>query len=148
MVLVRTREYTCWLNMKQRCYNPNHPEYFRYGAKGIKVCERWLECFENFFKDMGKIPDGESLDRIDCFGNYEPNNCRLANKTIQSYNRKKSDSNSSGKQGVSWCKQTNRWKDYITKQGKQITIGRFKDKEDAISARIDYEIKLYGGAKC
>ena len=47
--LVYTPEYRVWSGMKQRCYNPKGPRFDRYGARGIKVCERWLNSFENFF---------------------------------------------------------------------------------------------------
>lgn len=42
--------------MKARCYNKNDPMFDRYGGRGIKVCDRWLESFENFFADMGERP--------------------------------------------------------------------------------------------
>jgi hypothetical protein len=78
-----------WSNIKQRCYNVNNKDYKHYGGRGIKVCDRWLESFENFLEDMGDRPDGYSLDRIDNNENYEPSNCRWADKETQIKNRRR-----------------------------------------------------------
>src|SRR6266566_997055 len=48
-----TAEWRIWSKMKDRCSNPNAPKYHRYGGRGIRVCDRWLESFENFLADMG-----------------------------------------------------------------------------------------------
>jgi uncharacterized protein YgiB involved in biofilm formation len=74
--------------MKNRCSNPKNSMYHKYGAKNIVCCERW-KLFENFYEDMGKsYKDGLTLDRIDCQGNYEPNNCRWADYSQQNFNRR------------------------------------------------------------
>lgn len=85
-----SKEWRAWKNMKRRCLNPKRKSFKNYGARGIKVCERWLGCFENFFEDMGKCPEGMSLDRIDVNGNYEPNNCRWADLITQANNKRNS----------------------------------------------------------
>lgn len=77
----RSRLYTLWNGMKQRCHNPNQKHYPRYGGLGIKVCEEWRNSFEAFYRDMGDPPkDGQrwSLDRIDVYKGYEPENVRWA----------------------------------------------------------------------
>lgn len=78
--------YNSYNSMLQRCNNPNFKEYYLYGGKGVKVCGRWLEGFENFFADMGGRPEGKTLDRRNSNGNYEPSNCRWATPTEQANN--------------------------------------------------------------
>jgi hypothetical protein len=74
--------------MKQRCSNPKRRDYQWYGARGIKVCERW-QLFANFIEDMGLRPTiKHSLDRIDNTGNYEPGNCKWSTRLEQGRNRR------------------------------------------------------------
>ena len=69
-------EYNVYKTMISRCINKKHDRYYRYGGRGIKVCDRWLESFDNFYKDMGERPSKKhQIDRIDNNGNYEPGNC-------------------------------------------------------------------------
>ena len=79
--------YHSWQAMRQRCTNPNTVAWKYYGARGIRVCERW-QTFVNFLADMGERPAGKTLDRIDCDGNYEPGNCRWATQAEQIRNRR------------------------------------------------------------
>ena len=80
--LSATKEYSAWLNMRRRCYEPGNISYWAVGARGITVCKRWMK-FENFIEDMGKCPTGKSLQRIDNSGNFKPDNCKWATKTEQ-----------------------------------------------------------------
>jgi len=71
--------YSSYHHMRDRCYNEKHHKYKYYGGKGVKVCDRWLESFENFLEDMGERPEGKTLDRYpNKEGNYERTNCRWA----------------------------------------------------------------------
>jgi hypothetical protein len=79
-------EYGAWASMIHRCANPKSTAYYLYGARGIKVCERWKK-FENFIADMGPRPsDKRSIDRKDNDGDYEPANCRWATDREQCRN--------------------------------------------------------------
>ena len=71
----RTLTYRSWQAMKQRCTDPNASNYRSYGGKGIKVCERWFNSFQDFLADMGtRISVKHTLSRHNDRGNYEPGN--------------------------------------------------------------------------
>jgi len=81
--------YVSWSRMLQRCTDPKCPQYFNYGGRGIRVCERWMS-FDNFYADMGDRPPGMSLEREDVNGNYEPGNCLWASSRDQARNTRSS----------------------------------------------------------
>lgn len=83
-------EYTSWRCMRNRCNDPKHIEFHRYGAKGVIVCSRWQFSFQNFLKDMGRKPTPKhSIDRFpNPYGNYELGNCRWATAKEQANNKR------------------------------------------------------------
>jgi hypothetical protein len=100
--------YAAWKNMKQRCLNPNNHAYSRYGGAGIVPCKRWLQ-FENFYADMGDIPEGKTLDRINNSKGYTASNCRWATPSQQAQNSSRAKHIAVGGKSLcisEWCRAT------------------------------------------
>lgn len=142
-----TKEYRSWSLMKQRCYDKNRPDYHHYGGRGITVCNRWLESFENFYGDMGDCPEGFQLDRQDNKKNFSLENCKWVCSGEKSGNRAINKNNHSGVKGVSLEAKTGRWLAMLRGKEKIILCKTFTSFEDAVKARKEAEISYFGEEK-
>jgi len=83
-----TKEYKAWSSMKSRCYYSGDSSYKYYGARGIKVCNRWVISYSNFLTDVSRAPtQNHSIGRIDNDKDYEPSNVRWETSLQQNNNR-------------------------------------------------------------
>jgi len=116
-----SREYISYQAMLTRCENEKASDYKNYGGRGISVCKRWRDSFENFYSDMGTRPEGTSLDRIDNDGNYEPGNCRWSTRLQQGNNQR-----------------TNRFLDH---DGRKMTVSQWSRETGIVAATIKTRLR-------
>lgn len=103
-----SKTYNSWSSMKQRCTNKNNPKYKNYGERGIDICDRWINSFENFLNDMGEKPENLTLERIDVNKGYSKENCCWANSKTQANNKTNNN--------------------FITYKGLTLTVSEWADK--------------------
>lgn len=133
--------YKVYVYMKSRCNNTKDSSYIRYGGKGITVCDRWLESFENFYNDVIEGYSKElQLDRIDNDGNYEPSNCRWVTHSQNQMNKGANRESSSRYKGVHWDKRSSKWVAQIGFNKKPTYLGRYDCEKEAALA---YNKKAY-----
>ena len=130
MLTERQKLNRIWNGMKLRCHSPTAYAYQDYGGRGITVCERWRNDFEAFLSDMGKRPEGLTLDRINNDGDYTPDNCRWATWKQQHWNKRGyKRSKHALPSGVSPGRGGYRAR--ITRHGKRINLGTYSTPEEA-----------------
>ena len=141
--LKSNRFYDTWYGMLQRCTNPNHKAYKDYGARGITVCEEWLDIrnFTEWCNSTYPKLEGYTLDRINNDKGYSPENCTWSDKTAQVLNRRIMKNNKSGYVGVYWNNKNNTWRTCIHLNAVRFNLGSFKDKIEAVLARDNYIIE-------
>lgn len=142
--LSRARLYRIYRAMLRRCYVPTAGNYSQYGGRGISVCAEWRTDINAFFEWAlaHGYDDTKSIDRIDVDGNYEPENCRWADNSTQSFNRGLSSRNHSGHTGVKRLK-NGRYAASICKDRRTRYLGTFDTFEEAVAARTVAEKELY-----
>jgi hypothetical protein len=87
--LTKTPGFLNWSNLRNRCLNPDNPDYPEYGGRGLTVCQEWQDSFANFLRDMGPQPArGMSIERKNNDKGYEPGNCVWATPKEQAQNRR------------------------------------------------------------
>ena len=134
----KTRLYSIWKDMNKRCRH--HKDY---KGRGINVCKNWEDNFLNFrqWSLENGYKDNLSIDRIDNYGGYSPENCRWADKTTQCTNQRIKKNNTSGFVGVSYHNGKARWAASVGVNYKTLHIGYYSTKEEAVQARDNYIIQ-------
>ena len=133
---VYPKEHSAWVNMKQRCLNPNSPLKKWYSEKGISVCLAW-RLFDAFIADMGPAPAGAYLDRIDNSIGYAPGNVRWATKRESMLNRAFVSPNIA--RGIRLTR-NGTYQARIKVFGVEYTVGTFQTINEAIAARYEWEV--------
>lgn len=141
-----TPTWNVWLSMLNRAHKYTSSNSHYYKEKGIGVCKEWVESFENFYNDMGEKPEGLTLERINNLKGYSKDNCEWATKSRQASNRGRC-TNTSGRLGLFFDKESDKWRVVIKVNKITIHGGRFKNKDDAIQKLNELEIKYFGATR-
>jgi len=135
--LTGTRIFTTYVNMRQRCENPNHNSYKSYGQRGISVCKEWQEDSDKFFKwamENG-YSDSLTIDRKDCELGYFPENCRFVDRSAQAQNRRKQAGTRQRFIGVHRKKGESKFCSRVMVKGYRHFIGKYETDIEAAIAR-------------
>lgn len=145
--LYKTQIYKHWNRMIQRCKGTS-PSFKNYSERGITVCNRWSsdnpDGFLNFKSDMGCVPKGFSLDRINNDLGYFPENCRWTDNGVQMHNKSKLKGKTSEFMGVSFRKDTHKWTAVLWHKGVVVFRGTFDIELEAAIAYDEASYKHYG----
>ena len=143
--LIGIKLYYTWAKIKDRILNLKNKQYNDYGGRGITICEEWKNDFVSFYnwaiENGYEENKGLSIDRIDNEGNYCPENCRWATKTIQNRNQRMQKNNTSGFKGVCYYKKNNKYVAYICVNKKNTHLGSFQTAEEGAIAYNNYIIE-------
>jgi hypothetical protein len=140
----RSSEYLRYYSARGRCTNRKNKSWKRYGGRGIKMCERWLNSSAAFLSDMGPCPPGFLLDRIDNDGDYCPENCRWTDASTSARNQQGRDPHRlippprpPRPENSPWITSKSRWIEY---QGRRQTLSEWARelglRRDALYARL------------
>lgn len=132
-----SRLYRAWYSMAYRCQSPLHVSYERYGAKGVTVCDEWLNSFDSFLEWAlnNGYSDSLTLDRIDSTKPYEPSNCRWADYFTQEANKGIFKNNTTGYIGVTNKGNRGKYRVYVRRKGVRKYLGSFENPVDGAMAR-------------
>ena len=142
----KNASYNTWRAMMRRCYKTQDKDYPRYGGKGVAVCDRWHD-YKNFAADMGEPTGDETLDRINVYGNYTPENCRWAGVKTQNRNLRVRADSKTGVTGVSKTT-AGTYMAKITVAKQSVYSKCFATLEEAAAARKELERLHWGAAQC
>ena len=126
--------YNTWVNLRDRCYNPDSDQYRDYGGRGIKVCRKWRESFERFALDMGLKPHKKlTLERINNNKGYKPSNCEWVTRKENNNNKRIYKTNTTGVSGISFSDTKGRFTVRKQINGVRTYLGETYTLEEAVA---------------